>query len=57
MLAREDEILLAPAREFQVISLLDAGNDLYMVHLKEIEPKWTLLELVSLSINLSPLTR
>ena len=40
---REDEVLLLPGREFQVISCCDYGNDLYEIHLKEIRPKNCLL--------------
>jgi hypothetical protein len=40
----EDEILLLPARQFQVVSCLDSGNDLYIVQLKETEPPFPLLE-------------
>ena len=39
----EDEILLLPGRQFKVISCLDSGNSLYMIHLKEIEPSFALL--------------
>ena len=39
----EDEILLLPGRQFKVISCLDSGNSLYMIHLKEIEPPFPLL--------------
>lgn len=39
----EDEILLLPGRQFKVVSCLDSGNNLYMVHLKEIEPPFPLL--------------
>lgn len=39
----EDEILLLPGRQFKVVSCLDSGNNLYMIHLKEIEPPFPLL--------------
>lgn len=39
----EDEILLLPGRQFKVVSCLDSGNSLYMIHLKEIEPPFALL--------------
>ena len=35
----EEEVLLLPGREFQVISCLDAGTGLYMIHLKETQPR------------------
>jgi hypothetical protein len=41
----ENEILLYPARQFQVISSLDAGNQLHIVHLKEIEPPFPLIHI------------
>jgi hypothetical protein len=44
----EDEILLLPARQLQVVSCLDSGNDLHIVQLKEIEPPFPLLEPVPL---------
>ena len=43
----EDEILLLPARQFVVRGCLDLGNQLYMIQLKEIDPKYPLLEPVS----------
>jgi hypothetical protein len=45
----EGEILLLPGRYLVVTSCLEAGNDLYIIGLKEIEPPFPLLE--SLSIN------
>lgn len=44
----EDEILLFPGRQFQVVSCLDSGNDLYMIHLQEVEAPFPLLASVSL---------
>ena len=44
----EDEILLLPARQFMVKSCLDSGNGLHIIQLKETEPKFPLLEPVSL---------
>jgi hypothetical protein len=43
----EDEILLPPGRQFQVLGCLNLSGDLYMVQLKEIEPPYPLLEPVS----------
>jgi hypothetical protein len=40
----EDEILLPAARQFQVVSCLDLGNDLHTIQLKEIEPVFPLME-------------
>ncbi|CAF2118372.1 unnamed protein product [Rotaria magnacalcarata] len=40
----EDEVLLLPARQFQVTSCLDSGNGLHIVQLKEIKPQYSLLE-------------
>ena len=44
----EDEILLLPARQFQVTSCLDSGNGLHIVQLKEVQPPYPLLEPVPL---------
>ena len=43
----EDEILLPPGRQFQVVSCLAQSGDLYMIQLKEIEPPYPFLEPVS----------
>jgi hypothetical protein len=43
----EAEILLPPGRQFEVVSCLDQGNDLYAIQLKEIEPAFPLLEPIS----------
>ena len=43
----EDEILLPPGRQFQVVSSLNQSGGLYMIQLKEIEPPFPLLEPVS----------
>ena len=43
----EDEILLFPARQFQVTESLDHGNDLRIVRLKEIQPKFPLMKFPS----------
>ena len=37
---KEDEILLLPGREFQVISSADMGNQLTMIQLKEVQPRF-----------------
>jgi hypothetical protein len=44
----EDEVLLLPARQLEVLACLDAGNGLCIIQLKEIEPEYPLLEPVSL---------
>jgi hypothetical protein len=46
----EDEILLLPATQFQIIDSLDQG-DLKMVHLKEIVPRFPLLQPVPSSVG------
>ncbi|CAM4759515.1 unnamed protein product [Rotaria magnacalcarata] len=43
-ISSEDEVLLLPARQFQVTSCLDSGNGLHIVQLKEIKPQYNLLE-------------
>ncbi|CAF4274409.1 unnamed protein product, partial [Rotaria sordida] len=40
----EDEVLLLPARKFQVKSCLDSGNGLHIVQLEEMTPDYDLLE-------------
>jgi hypothetical protein len=40
----EDEILLLPGRQFKVISSLQQGKDLYLIHLRETKPDYPLLE-------------
>jgi hypothetical protein len=47
----EDEILLPPGRQFQVVSCLKQSGGLYMIQLKETEPPYPLLEPVSKVIN------
>ncbi|CAF2814699.1 unnamed protein product [Rotaria sp. Silwood2] len=44
----EDEVLLLPARKFQVKSCLDSGNGLHIVQLEEVQPEYELLESVPL---------
>ncbi|CAF1111302.1 unnamed protein product [Adineta steineri] len=43
----EDEVLLPPGRQLKVVSCLELSSDLYMIHLREIEPPYPLLEPVS----------
>jgi hypothetical protein len=44
----EQEVLLPPARQFQVMGSLNQGNGLHIIHLKEIQPKYPLINLVQL---------
>jgi hypothetical protein len=39
----EDEILLLPGRQFEVVSCLQQGKDLYLIHLRETKPNYPLL--------------
>jgi hypothetical protein len=41
---REDEILLLPARQFKVTSVLSPGNGLHIIQIDEMEPAYPLLE-------------
>ncbi|CAF1474014.1 unnamed protein product [Adineta ricciae] len=43
----ENEILLLPARQFQVVACLNQSGGLYMIQLREIDPPYPLLEPVS----------
>ena len=43
---KENEILLPPARQFRVVSCLSQGPDIYMVQLNEIDPPFSLNDLV-----------
>jgi hypothetical protein len=43
----EDEVLLLPARQFEVIACLDQGNGLQIIQLKEVDPKFALIKLNS----------
>jgi hypothetical protein len=49
----EEEVLLPPARQFEVISCLDQGNGLHIIQLKEIEPKLPLISIVPQPITVS----
>jgi hypothetical protein len=46
-LPNEDEILLPPGRQFEVVSCLKQSGGLHMIQLKETEPPYPLLEPVS----------
>ncbi|CAF1044043.1 unnamed protein product [Rotaria sp. Silwood1] len=43
--AEEDEILLLPARQFEVIGCLDPGNGLHIIQWRETQPKFPLIKL------------
>ncbi|CAF1555403.1 unnamed protein product [Rotaria magnacalcarata] len=43
-ITNEDEILLLPARQFEVTSCLNSGHGLHIVQLNELKPKYDLLE-------------
>lgn len=44
MFRNEDEVLLLAARQFLVVSCMNVGNSLSMIHIKEIDPPFPLLE-------------
>jgi hypothetical protein len=44
----EEEVLLPPARQFQVMGCLNQGNGLHIIQLKEIQPKYPLINPVQL---------
>ncbi|CAF1481983.1 unnamed protein product [Adineta steineri] len=48
----EDEILLLPATQFEVISKLNPSSDLHIIHLKQVDPPFSLIELPSTGITL-----
>jgi Ran GTPase-activating protein (RanGAP) involved in mRNA processing and transport len=41
----ENEMLMYPARQFQVVSSLNTGNQLRIIHLKEIQPPFPLIHI------------
>ncbi|CAF1461843.1 unnamed protein product [Rotaria sordida] len=45
--AEEDEVLLPPARQFEVIGCLNQGNGLQIIQLRETQPKFPLIKLNS----------
>ncbi|CAM2727446.1 unnamed protein product [Rotaria socialis] len=53
----EDELLLLPARKFQVKSCLNCGNELHIVQLIEVTPEYELLEPVPLPDPFNTLQR
>ncbi len=48
----EEEVLLPPGRQFQVMSCLDPGNGLHIIQMKEIQPKFPLINPVPKSPTL-----
>ena len=50
----ENEILLYPARQFKVISYLDAGNQLHIIQLKEIQPPFPLIHIPQIIATVFP---
>ncbi|CAF1392608.1 unnamed protein product [Adineta steineri] len=48
----EDEILLLPATQFEVISKLNPSSDLHIIHLKQVDPPFCLIELPPIAITL-----
>ena len=47
----ENEILLLPGRQLEVISYLEQGKDLYLIHLRETKPDYPLLESDSYNVR------
>jgi hypothetical protein len=41
--SKEEEVLLPPARQFQVMACLNQGNGLHIIQLREIQPKFPLI--------------
>ncbi len=50
----EDEILLLPATQFEVISKLNPSADLHIIHLKQVDPPYPLIELPLATITVQP---
>ncbi|CAF1279078.1 unnamed protein product [Adineta steineri] len=48
----DEEVLLPPARQFHVIDSLNAGNGLHIINLKEIKPKFPLINPVPSPLKL-----
>ncbi|CAF1205480.1 unnamed protein product [Rotaria magnacalcarata] len=47
----EEEILLPPGRQFEVVASLQTGPDIHVIQLKEVKPPIVLLQPVSLTSN------
>lgn len=41
---KENELLLLPATQFEIVASVDMGNDLHIIQLREIEPAFPLIE-------------
>ncbi|CAF3482579.1 unnamed protein product [Adineta steineri] len=55
LFSEEEEILLPPARQFQVIDSLNSGNGLHIIQLKEIQPRFPLINPVPQAIPHLPI--
>jgi len=49
----ENELLMYPARQFQVVSSFNSGNQLKIIHLKEIEPPFPLIHIPQTTSSIS----
>lgn len=47
----ENEILLPPARQFRVVASVNLGNGLHLIQIKEIQPKFSLIEPICVNNN------
>jgi hypothetical protein len=57
MYKKENEVLLPPARQFRVVSCMNAGNGLNFIQIEEIGPPHPLLEPLSMSNAQIPLIK
>ena len=53
----EDEILLLPATQFEVIGKLKPSSDLHIIHLKQVDPPFPLIELPTTTGPVQPTTK
>ena len=51
---KKKKLCFPPGRQFQVIGCLDQGNGLHIIQMKEIQPKFPLINPVQLSSTISP---
>jgi hypothetical protein len=49
----ENEVLLPPGRQFNVVNTVDVGNRLHIIELNEIQPSFDFLDVVLTSLNVS----
>ncbi|CAF1123931.1 unnamed protein product [Rotaria sp. Silwood1] len=49
----ENEVLMYPARQFQVISSFNSGNQLKIIHVKEIQPPFSLIHIPQTSSSIT----